>query len=334
MTALRTAPLLALAMLACAHAPEPARPTQVWPASPAAARVRWVGSFPDARLERDQRSRLARLFDLVLGVSERPQTQVLLQRPFGLAAVQGGFVVADPDARRVLRVDWRSGQMQEVACAGRSWVMPMAVAVDGDAIFVADGGTGSVARVEGGRCTELGKGLLERPTGVAIAGGRVYVVDPPRHAVVALDREGHEALRFGSHGSGQGELNFPTNVSARPDGTLLVVDALNFRIARYAPDGKFLGAFGRAGDGAGALGRPKAAVADAEGRTYVSDAGNDVVIVYSLSDAFELALGGRAEGPGKLTMPAGLALGDGLLFVADAFDHRVQVYELVPEAKP
>ncbi len=297
-----------------------------WPGAPAPPRVRWTTTFPG---ERKPPSGWRRFAGAILGL-ELGGTGESLVRPFGVALAGAKKVlIADPDGADVRLVDVREGSSQRLGCAAHPWGAPMAVAVGPDgATFVADAQLGAVVRVDGDGCASFGEGALDRPTGLAFAGGRLYVVDPPRHAVVVFTPEGREVLRFGERGDGPGQLNFPTAIAAAPDGTLLVVDALHFRIARYALDGRFLSAFGEAGDERGAFGRPKAIAVDARGAIYVSDVQRDAVLVFSPAGVFDLAVGGTGTGPGRFVMPAGLAVGGGLLYVADSINHRVQVFEL------
>jgi DNA-binding beta-propeller fold protein YncE len=206
----------------------------------------------------------------------------------------------------------------------------MAVAVTpGGVIFVADAGRSRVVRIEKGDCTELGEGL-SRPTGLAVAGDRLFVVDPPAHAVVSFALGGGpELARFGTRGEGEGQLNFPTAITNRADGALLVVDALNFRVVTYSAAGKVLSTFGQGGDTPGDFGRPKGVTIDGHGRVYVSDAQYGVVLVFDAAGAWELAFGGSGREPKSLSLPAGLAVSGTTLFVADAYHHRVEFYELV-----
>ncbi|MEK6606745.1 MAG: 6-bladed beta-propeller, partial [Myxococcota bacterium] len=271
-----------------------------------------------------------------LGLEERPSTPAALERPFGLAARPGGPIVADPDGRRVLALTWPGGAASEVACAGRRFAEPLAVATGPDgALYVADAGAGVLVRVDSvGACRALGAGVLVRPTGVAAMGGRLWVVDPPAHAVVALTPDGREVSRFGARGDRGPGLNFPTALCATAQGTLLVVDALNFRVAEFAPDGTFLGAFGEPGEGGGAFGRPKAIAVDEKGRIYVTDALNDVVVVFSRERRFEFAIGGDGAGAGELTLPAGVAVAGSRLYVADSYNRRIAVYDLLATEGP
>jgi sugar lactone lactonase YvrE len=322
---------LLAAVSACAHAPARAPlPDVAWPEPPAAPIVRLVGLFPDPASPGPERSAWRRLLDAIAGAEPDERPQAWLARPFGVAAAaDGSFVVADPDRPSVVRVG--RGREERVTCRGREWQAPMAAAMGQDgALYVADGGAGEIVRVDReGRCTGLGAGSLERPTGLVAAADRIFVVDPPRHEVVVLSMTGAVLARFGTLGEGDGQLHFPSAITRALDGSLLVVDALNFRIARLSADGAWLGAFGAPGEVRAGLSRPKGIAVDEEGRVYVSDAQRDVVLVFSREGAFEVELGASGSEPGALVMPAGLAVAGRRLYVADSQNQRVQVFEIL-----
>ena len=316
---------------ACVHAhPRRPLPAVTWPSPPTEARVRLVGLFPDPDAPAPRRPTWRVVLDALAGRDAREEAP-WLARPFGVTGLPGGaWLVLDPDAPAVLRVA-PDGAATRLACAGRAWRAPMAAAQAPDgSLWVADGGAGEVVRIApDGTCGAFGAGTLERPTGVAISGGRVFVADPPRHTVAVLSARGEIEERIGTRGEGDAELNFPTAVATDRDGNLLVVDALNFRIARFSPDGRWLGAFGEAGDEGGALARPKGVAVDDAGRIYVSDAQRDRVLVFSPAGSFEAALGASGTDPGLLMMPAGLAVAGARLCVADTQNHRIQVFEIL-----
>lgn len=331
-------PLLAFALLgasaACAHAPAARRAlTEVtWPEPPAPPRVRLVSVFPDPEAPAPRRSVWRAFLDVVAGTERTGRPEAWLQRPFGLAVDAGGtYYVADPDAAAVLRVD-PAGGAGRIRCKRHEWAAPMALALTAEgALFVADAGAAAVVRVgRDGSCRALGSGALERPTGLALDGERLFVVDPPRHQVTVLAASGGEVLgHLGSLGEAEGELHFPTAIARAPDGTLLVVDALNFRIVRFAPDGRWLGAFGSAGDVGAGFERPKAVVTDSAGWIYVSDAQRGLVLVHRPDGTFDYAIGAQGSGPGELSLPAGLAVAAGRLYVADSHNRRIQVFEIL-----
>jgi len=332
---LATLVLLAAPLWACAHraptAVEGVRPA--WPPPPAPAKVRWLGAFPSpATPGVPSASFWSRAFDFVTGQDPDPSaSRPPLVRPFGLAVWESNLLVADPDGRQVLRIRWRTGDVEPLGCADRAWVMPLAIAVAPDgSLWIADGGAGVVVRRESnGRCRALGEGKLTRPAGIAMAGQVAYVVDPPSHAVWRVGNDGSVLGRLGERGTGLGQFNFPTGIAALPDGSVLIVDALNFRVVHLDAEGRSLGAFGEAGDGGGAFARPKAVAVDETGKIYVSDAQNDVVLVYGREGRFDLAVGGSGQGPGQFSLPAGVAVSEGYLFVADSYNHRVGIFELV-----
>lgn len=337
----RVPPLVALAAVAlatgagCAHAPPARAPLAAveWPAPPAAPRVRLVALLPDPAAPPPPRSFWRRVADALTGVDPVRERGKLLARPFGVAIeASGAVVVADPDAPGVVRfeVDGAAGR---VTCRDRDWVGPIAVTVaPGGELVVADGGAAEIVVVPAdGRCRVLGRGALERPTGVAVAGDRYVVVDPPRHAVVVLSATGEVLARWGSHGDGDGQFNFPTALTVAADGSFLVVDALNFRIVHLAPDGSWLGAFGVRGDTGAAFARPKGVATDAAGRVYVSDAQRDLVLAFGAGGAFDYAAGASGTAPGHFTLPSGIALRGGRLYVADSLNRRVQVFEMLGE---
>lgn len=322
-------------LVACAHRPAspagPPAPPPVWPPAPAKPIARWWGSFPDPDRPRPEPGFWRKVLDAIVGIDdERSVEERTFERPFGITAIPGGFVAADPGNGKLLRVFRSELEATPLACRSTDWKLPIAVATaPGGDLYVADAGEGVVVRLRGkDDCLAIGKGALERPTGVVWQGELLYVVDSPRHQVVVFDREGVEQRRFGARGDEGAGLNYPSGIAAAEDGSLLVVDSLNFRIARYSADGTFLGAFGEPGDGSGAFGRPKA-VAAGKGRLFVTDTQHDVVVVFSGDGLFEASVGSAGRGPGGLTLPAGVAVGDGFMYVADSFGRRIEIFELL-----
>lgn len=336
----RAAAALAIALAGCAHgaggsAGPAGGPAPVWPAPPASPRVRWVASYLAPGSEMESRSWLRRAADAIVGV-EKEQDRAPsgpLARPFGIAAEGDEIVVADPDAAQVLLLDARTGAHRALTCSSRPWGAPMAVALAPDrARYVADA-EGVVVRLSAaGACTVIGAGRLTRPTGVAWLGDRVWVVDPPAHLLIAFAPDGRELSRVGGAGSGPDQLHFPSAVAAAPDGTLLVVDALNFRIVRFAADGRAVGAFGAPGAEDDALGRPKGVAVAPGGRILVTDALSDTVKIFDADGGFELAFGGSGAGPGQLLLPAGIAIAGRRVLVCDAGNRRISAYELELDA--
>jgi DNA-binding beta-propeller fold protein YncE len=323
---------LAVATAACGHSPaRPATntPAPTWPHQPAKPVLAWDRALPDPERP-DQRSSFTRFLDAVLGI-EPGAGEPLLVRPFGLATLPGQLLVADPDGPALVRIDLASAAFSTVACADGAWGAPMAVAVGpGGIIFVADAGLGVVVRIAAdGGCQRWGAGLLERPAALAVLAGRLYVADPPRHAVEVFSLEGVRVAGFGGRGDGDDGLHFPTGLAAAPDGSLLVVDSLNFKVKRFRPDGALLASFGEAGEDEGRFVRPKGVAVDAAGLVYVTDTQRGQVLVFTAAGVFLYAAGEVGDGPGQLSLPAGIAVDAGFLFVADGQHRRVESYRFI-----
>ncbi len=327
--------LCGLALTSCATPAGPKLVERRWPDAPERPLVRWVGTFPDERAFGPPPSALRRVLDAIVGADGEAGRAAppLLARPFGVAASERELVIADPDGQQVLVVDLERGTSRPLRCSF-PWTMPLAVAAGPQGLFfVADGGRGKVARVAAdGACTELGEGLFTRPSGLAVLGDRLYVADPPRHQVRFFSLDGAPLGQFGSHGEGLGQLNFPTALGATPEGELVVVDALNFRVVVTTREGEPVRSVGEAGERDGAFARPKGVAVDRRGRLYVADAQLGAVLVFDEQGRFRLAFNGSGREPYDLSMPAGLAVSKDTLFVADPYHHRVERYELLEDS--
>jgi DNA-binding beta-propeller fold protein YncE len=223
---------------------------------------------------------------------------------------------------------------RELACVDHAWAAPMSVAVAGDgSVWVADAGDATIVRWSPRGCLVLRIDGLQRPTGIALGARGIAVADPPAHAVVLLSEEGKLLARVGSRGTGDSQFNYPSDVAAAPDGSLWVVDALNFRIVHLDGEGRWLGAFGTRGDAGAALARPKGVAADGAGRIYVTDASRDVALVFRADGALEYVLGESGAAPGQLAHPAGVSVGGARLVIADSVNRRAEIFELVGEPR-
>lgn len=302
----------------------------VWPRPPAAPRARRVGAATLARRPAGT-TWWKKALRFVAGVGSEDAAADALVRPFDVAVrADGSFVLADPDRPGVLDYARDGTFAAELSCASHPWSSPMSVALSDDgAVWVADAAEGAVVRWTPQGCRVLRPEGLERPTGVAVAGGRISVADPPAHRVVVLSPEGEILARLGARGGGDSEFNFPSDVAAAPDGSLYVVDALNFRVVHLAADGRWLGAFGSPGERGAGLARPKGVHVDEAGRVYVTDAQRDVVLVFRPGGDLEYLLGEPGAEPGQLAHPAGLSTRGGRLVVADSVNRRAEIYELL-----
>ena len=316
----RLRPAVALVCAVCAACAAKAVHTE------APAGLAWPPGEPRIALERvivTRRSGAA-VLSWLTGERDLP----LFERPYGVAWLGDDLVVADPAARRLVRI----GADGTVAQSRPDpQFAPLGLASCGVELIASDSESGRVARFDRAlrRVGWLASGL-ERPTGLACEGETAWVVETTAHRVTRLGRDGSRRS-FGGRGTGDGEFNFPVALALKKD-ALLVGDTLNFRIQEIDPSsGRFRSAFGRLGDSSGDMPRLKGLAVDSEGHVWASDAHLDEVSIYTPGGQLLLSLGRTGSAPGEFSFPAGLAAHpDGRVAVADALNRRVQVFRLLP----
>ena len=145
-------------------------------------------------------------------------------------------------------------------------------------------------------------------------------------------------------GSAEGQLNGPRGVAVGADGSIYVVDSRNARIQEYSSDGSFVRAIGTNGSGPGQLGLNTAAggggpagiAISPDGSIYVADTWNHRIVVYN-ADGSPLRAWGQfvdlqdspdaQQQTGSFYGPRGIAIHEGLVYVTDTGNERVQVFD-------
>lgn len=308
----------------------------VWPAPPAAARIRFVRSISNPGNLGNKPHLLRRFFNVITGKKDKH-----FIRPTGVAARDGIIYVADMGGQALWILDTVHDRSIEVHDAGTNPLLaPAAVAVRADgAVYLADSLAKQVYLID-----DNGKFLgiaaadgLQRPAGVAYdeRDGRLYVADSKEHAVVVFAADGKKILSWGRRGSADGEFNYPTHISIDRQGRILVTDALNFRVQAFDRDGKFLWKFGRHGDGSGDLSSPKGVATDSAGHVYLVDALFDTVQIFNTNGQLLLAFGERGTGTGQFWLPGGIYIDTGdHIYVCDSYNHRIQIFNYLGGDEP
>ena len=136
----------------------------------------------------------------------------------------------------------------------------------------------------------------------------MYVADHRNHRVQKFTSGGEYLASFGSYGTGNGQLNLPSDVAVDPDGDVYVCDWANSRVQIFAPDGTFV---------ASLIGDVQTL---SKWQQQTMDANADVIKarrrVYTLEPEWRFAL------------PTGLAFdaSKSRLLVADTQRSRIQIY--------
>ncbi|MBN2436533.1 MAG: NHL repeat-containing protein [Spirochaetes bacterium] len=122
-------------------------------------------------------------------------------------------------------------------------------------------------------------------------------------------------------------LSSPVDISIHQgNGDLYVLNYTSHSVSVFDKNGNFLRNFGGAGSNDENLLYPHSIYAT--NRIYVSDgfANRDKVNIYDKSGGFIKAFGGSGAGSGKFYYPKGVAVYGGEVYVADAFNKKIQVF--------
>ena len=128
----------------------------------------------------------------------------------------------------------------------------------------------------------------------------------------------------------------PCGLSFDLDGNLLVADTHYYRMLVYTPDGELLSEKtigGTQGHGPGEFGYVTDAVQDSYGNYYIAEYGEyDRIQKFTKDGQFLLEWGGHGSQAGHFLRPQNLAVDEhDHIWVADACNHRIQVFDAMGE---
>jgi DNA-binding beta-propeller fold protein YncE len=302
----------------------------VWPAPPDPARISYVQSISRPTDLGVKQSVFTRFGHWISG-SEKGNESLI--KPFGLGLDErDNLCLTDTGANTVCYFDsekkkwWSWGQIGSLR-----FTSPVAVVKSQGTFYVADSALASVlAFNESGKLIVRITNHLERPSGLAITGGQLFVADSARHCIVVFDLHGNLQREFGRRGSGPGQFNFPTHLALGPKGNLLVTDSMNGRVQVLDTQGAYSGEIGKIGDSAGQFSRPKGVAVDSQDRAYVVDGLFDNVQLFDPEGRLLLNVGEAGSRPGEFWLPNGIAVRrNGEILVADSYNHRIQIFKYV-----
>jgi hypothetical protein len=185
--------------------------------------------------------------------------------------------------------------------------------------------------------------------GVGTVGNAVWIADVLAHRVLKFDAGGNFLQQIGKAGvmdySGTALARI-TDVAEDGSGNIWVVDAEASHVVKYNSSGEKIGELGQAWNSGSANDRfenPISITFDGSGNIYVSDSGywgsdygNNRVQIFNSSGNHLATIGGGSCGTGntQLCWPRHIAIYGNLLYVADADNHRVQIFNISNPAAP
>ena len=165
------------------------------------------------------------------------------------------------------------------------------------------------------------------------ANGNIYVTGLTGVGVVVLDPAGNflKTIEPRDDVLGVTEQVAIISMTVGANGNLYLLSEGMGRVYVYDRNEKFLYKFGQKGGESGKLARPRGlAVDDRAGRVYVVDYQRHAVSAFSLQGEFLFEFGGMGQARGWLNYPSDVCVDSfGRIIVADTFNHRIQIYEVV-----
>ncbi len=131
---------------------------------------------------------------------------------------------------------------------------------------------------------------------------------------------------FGSHGSGNGQFEFPYSAATDAANNIYVADTYNHRIQKFDSSGAFITAWGIQGSADGEFDYP-IGIAVQGNNVYVADDNNHRIQKFTTSGAFVTKWGSFGAADGQFFNPYGLTVDSaGNVYVADTFNQRIQKF--------
>lgn len=123
------------------------------------------------------------------------------------------------------------------------------------------------------------------------------------------------------------EVGRPEGACLLRDGRIAVADTHYSRVVFFDGKGTVLSMLGSRGTEPGQFIYPIKVIQDPQGNLYVAEYGsNDRIQKFTEGGELLLSFGSFGTAPGQFQRPSGLVWSGGLIYVADAINHRVQVF--------
>jgi DNA-binding beta-propeller fold protein YncE len=161
---------------------------------------------------------------------------------------------------------------------------------------------------------------------LALSGSLVMLSTAPAH-VETLAFE--HVMNIGSEGHGEGQFKYVEDFAFSKEGHLLATDASHAWIQVFdKTTGKFLVRFGGKGDDDCQLDKPEGIAVDPDGNVFIADYTTGFIKKYDASYKWHMTFSEYGSDKGQTMKSEFIDIRDGRLFVPEAGNHRVSVFDL------
>lgn len=222
--------------------------------------------------------------------------------PWAIVRFMEGWAVSDAGADAIRYID--ENGVYTLAGAEAHFDRPTGLACDGENLYIADTGSGSIRKMTPeGKLSEYASGL-DQPTGLCWADGVLYAAETGKNRIVRIAGGKTETVSGIAEPAEEDEV--------------------------------YLGGYADGPVAAARFDAPQGVAADADGNIYVADTNNSAVRL--IKDGRVYTIAPAADGSVSPVKPRGLLISDGTVYVTDltgetilAVDAERGVYSDVPQ---
>jgi len=262
-----------------------------------------------------------------------------LDQPSDIAVSQDGrFYILDGSHHRVVVLSEQGKRLYTFGKKGGGegeLNSPMALAIEGNRVFIADTGNHRLAVFElrGWFVKNIPLISQSKSAGLPEPSGLVVEDD----VVTWSDRKNHQlcqtnlitkqaAICWGRRGELKAEFQFPFHIASDRDGYLHVVDVLNGRVQIFNRKGRYFTQVSRFGVAPGELYRPNGITFADDGRMFISDSYRGTISIFK-NGRFTGLLSVDGNTAVSFKSPVGLNWFKGHLYIVDVIDNAIKVVE-------
>ena len=253
-----------------------------------------------------------------------------VKKPWGVAIYQRGeVIVAESNGSSVSIFSPAGEKLRLFGSQGSKFNSLRSIAVDDDHnILVVDENYIQMYTTNGKLISTVGmqgKSNLQfnKPIGITInpQNKKICISEERNHRIRILNSDLTFSSSFGSYGSNNGQLKYPSDVACDSNGNVYVADSGNHRIQVFTTEGQFLNKFGKEGRRNGDLDWPSSIAIDSDNVVYVTENNNHRVSVFTCEGKFLTLFGTNGH------CPRGIAVDkSGVVYVSNTYNDHLQLF--------
>ena len=233
-------------------------------------------------------------------------------RPLGMALVDEGLWVSDPDNNQVLRIDESGSVLETISNLFR----PMHIEANHNKLFIPNFSNDTISVYANGKSESLFvEAEFDAPSGLSVQEGLIAFADFYNHRVL-LSKNG-DVTQIGAEGRTDGLLFYPTDLKIYGD-KIVVADAYNNRVQIFSLDGAFVKVIGWQEEIRVATGLDVF-----EDLIYVSDYYGNRVLIYDLEGTLINIL------EGQFNKPTDVLVHSDKMYVANYGENSISIFEIL-----